>query len=107
MHDMGDPMWERTRGYIEADIESIASFTADYIFIVALPSAPGSQQRIRRLFQSSEWLDMDPVRNHRVYVMNQPELFFGYDPISSQAQLRELLGALTSQMCMTGHHFMA
>jgi len=39
--------------------------------------------------------------------MNQPQLFFGYDPISSQAQLRELLGALTSQMCMTGHHFMA
>ncbi|WCR25717.1 AraC family transcriptional regulator [Paenibacillus thiaminolyticus] len=96
-----------TRGYIEADIESIPSFAADYIFIVALPSTPGSQQRIRRLFQSSEWLDMDPVWNHRVYVMNQPELFFGYDPISSQAQLSELLGALTSQKCMTGHHFKA
>ncbi|BBI30949.1 hypothetical protein KCTCHS21_03480 [Cohnella abietis] len=83
------------RGYIEAEIESIASYPADHIFITDLPSYPSGQQRINRLFRSRKWANLEAVRHNRVYLLNQPEMFYGYDPISSQAQLKELLKALT------------
>lgn len=83
-------------GYLEVDIESIASYPADHIFITSLPSYQDDQQRVNRLFHSQKWCDLEPVRRNRVYLMNQPELFFGYDPISSQAQLHELMKALTT-----------
>ena len=85
-----------TRGYVEADIESIASYPADHIFITGLPSYTEGRQRIDRLFRSPGWLNLDSVRHNRVYMLDQPELFCGYDPLSSKAQLSELLQVLTS-----------
>jgi hypothetical protein len=32
----------------------------------------------------------------RIYFLNQPAMFYGFDPLSSEAQLRVLLQALTS-----------
>jgi len=82
-------------GYLEAEIESMADYPADYIFITSLPTFPEGQQRVNRLFQSQKWLQLDAVRKRRVYLLNQPELFFGFDPISTNAQLHELMDVLT------------
>lgn len=81
-------------GYLEVEIESIASYPAAHIFITEMPTFPEAQQRVNRLLFSPQWLKLEAVRNNRVYLLNEPEMFFGYDPISSQAQLRELLRAL-------------
>lgn len=86
------------RGYVEAAIGKVASYAADHIFITSLPNHPHGLERVKALFRSPDWRHLDAVRHNRVYVLNQPELFFGYDPISSQAQLRELMKVLT------GHH---
>lgn len=83
------------RGFVEANISEIASYAADHIFITSLPNHPYGQKRVDALFSSKEWLHLDAVRHNRVYILDQPELFFGYDPISSQAQLREMINALT------------
>lgn len=83
-----------TRGYVEADIEAIADYSADHIWITDVPADPAVRQRIRRLFRSEGWLNLEAVRRNRVYLLNQSELFYGYDPISSKAQLRELLRTL-------------
>ncbi|WP_152395712.1 ABC transporter substrate-binding protein [Paenibacillus guangzhouensis] len=82
-------------GYLEAAIESIADYPADYIFITSLPSLPEGQQHANRFFRSPKWLQLDAVRHKRVYLLNQPELFYGFDPISTYAQLHELMHALT------------
>lgn len=81
-------------GFVEVDIGEIASYAADHIFITSLPSDPSGQERVNVLFRSEEWMNLDAVRRNQVYVLNQPELFFGYDPISSEAQLHELMKVL-------------
>lgn len=83
------------RGYVEAAIGKVASYAADHIFITSLPNHPHGLERVNALFRSPEWRHLDAVRHNQVYVLNQPELFFGYDPISSQAQLCELMKVLT------------
>lgn len=82
------------RGFVEADIGEIAAYAADHIFITSLPSHPYGQERVNLLFTSEAWRSLDAVRRNQVYVLNQPELFFGYDPISSEAQLHELMKVL-------------
>ncbi|MGG3282063.1 helix-turn-helix domain-containing protein [Paenibacillus solani] len=86
------------QGFVEANIEEIAFYDADHIFITSLPDHPYGQKRVDALFGSQAWRELEAVRTNRVYVLDQPELFFGYDPISSQAQLHEMMQVLT------GHH---
>ncbi|SMF75760.1 ABC-type Fe3+-hydroxamate transport system, substrate-binding protein [Paenibacillus uliginis N3/975] len=81
-------------GFVEVDIGEIASYAADHIFITSLPNHPYGEERVNVLFRSQEWRNLDAVRSNRVYVLNQPDLFFGYDPISSEAQLHELMKVL-------------
>lgn len=83
-------------GYLEKEIEAIAYYAADHIFITSLPSNPMAKKRINRLFQSEPWLKMEAIQQKRVYLIDQPNLFYGYDPLSSKAQLRELMRVLTS-----------
>ncbi|SEF72140.1 ABC transporter substrate-binding protein [Paenibacillus sp. UNC499MF] len=83
------------RGYVETPIETIGQYAADHIFITALPCDPQGRQRLMRLFRSQEWLELDAVRQRKVYLLNQPELFSGFDPLSSLEQLRVLTGILT------------
>jgi ABC-type Fe3+-hydroxamate transport system substrate-binding protein len=83
-------------GYIETSIEDISSYPADHIIITGLPSDAEGINRTIHLFHSEQWLKLDAVRNKRVYILNQPEMFYGFDPMSSLAQLRVLLQALTS-----------
>lgn len=84
-----------SRGYVEVDIESISSYPADHIFITALPSHSDIQKRINQLFRSADWLKLEAVRQNRVYVLNDTELFCGYDPLSSQEQLSKLIKVMT------------
>ncbi|WP_044877167.1 helix-turn-helix domain-containing protein [Paenibacillus sp. IHBB 10380] len=83
-------------GYIETPIETMASYSADHIFIVSTPSEPTQITRMHRLFQSEAWLSLEAVRLNRVYLLDQTDLFYGFDPLSSQVQLRELSRVLTS-----------
>ncbi|WP_232242983.1 ABC transporter substrate-binding protein [Paenibacillus sp. GSMTC-2017] len=83
-----------TSGYIEVDFESMANYSATHIFITAMPTSPEGQERINRLFRSANWLKLEAVNHNRVYLLNEDEVFWGYDPISSQAQLQVLLQAL-------------
>lgn len=78
------------RGYVQLDIEEMPSCPADHIFITALPTRIDARSRVSQLFRSPAWLAMEAVRRKQVYLLNQPGLFFGYDPLSTQAQLLEL-----------------
>ncbi|MFD0587227.1 helix-turn-helix domain-containing protein [Paenibacillus sp. GCM10027627] len=80
-----------SRGYVEVELESISSYPADHIFITALPSHSEGRHRLQKLFRSANWLKLEAVRRNQVYVLNDPELFCGYDPLSSQEQLSTLM----------------
>jgi ABC-type Fe3+-hydroxamate transport system substrate-binding protein len=82
------------RGFIEASASELAAYPADHIFIVGLPEGEEGRRRVERLYRSEEWLSLEAVKRDRVYILNHPELFYGYDPLSSQAQLTELSRAL-------------
>lgn len=49
-----------------------------------------------QLLHSEQWWSMEAVRRKQVYFINQYELFYGYDPLSTAAQLKELMRVLTS-----------
>jgi ABC-type Fe3+-hydroxamate transport system substrate-binding protein len=83
-------------GYLVSSIEEIGSYPADYIIITSIPSSSEGRKRLSRLLGSREWKQLDAVRNKRVYILNQAEMFYGFDPLSSQAQLQELLHVMTS-----------
>lgn len=83
-------------GYIEVNMEEMVNYPADHIFITSLPSEPIQIRRMNHLFQTDGWLSLDAVRSNQVYLLNQPDLFYGSDPLSSQFQLQELALVLTS-----------
>lgn len=85
-----------SKGYIETSIEGIADYPADHIFITSGPSSIQGEMRFNTLLHSSRWLELDAVRNTQVYHLNEPELFYGFDPLSSLAQLKLLMQHLIS-----------
>lgn len=87
------------KGYIEMEIEAMPSVEADYIFITGSPTHPSAASRIKLLLQSPQWLALEAVRCKRVYMLSSTDVFFGYDPLSSEAQLQELQRALLPCSC--------
>ncbi|KAA0966311.1 ABC transporter substrate-binding protein [Sporosarcina sp. ANT_H38] len=85
------------KGYLEVKIESIVDYAADHIFITGIPLIKEVKKETDRLFASEAWLEMKAVKNKQVYIMDQPDMFFGYDPLSSLAQMDELMRVLVSQ----------
>lgn len=83
-------------GYLVSSIEDIGSYPADNIIITSIPSSSEGRKRLTHLLRSREWKQLDAVRNRRVYILNQADMFYGFDPLSSQAQLQELLRVMTS-----------
>ncbi|MFC4600870.1 ABC transporter substrate-binding protein [Cohnella hongkongensis] len=83
------PHWT-AHGYVEASVEELYLHKADHIFITGTPSSPGSRPYLQRLFQSRRWSEMEAVRNKKLYWLHEPDLFCGYDPLSTQAQLKIL-----------------
>lgn len=84
------------KGYIEVEIEAIVEYPADHIFITEMPSDPLANKRMNHLFASDLWVNLEAVKKKQFYVIEKSDLFYGYDPLSSYAQLHELMRLLTS-----------
>jgi ABC-type Fe3+-hydroxamate transport system substrate-binding protein len=84
------------KGFVETTIENMVAYPADYIFITSLPTDEASCRSLEQLFQSKQWQQLGAVQGQRVYILNESELFYGYDPLSTKAQLKVLLQAFLS-----------
>jgi Response regulator containing CheY-like receiver domain and AraC-type DNA-binding domain len=78
----------------EVTAQELSGFAADHIFLfdyrsIWYPDKPAS-------LQSAAWQQLEAVRHGRVYMPN-PDLFYGYDPLSLELQLEEVLRLLVSQ----------
>ncbi len=83
-------------GYLTVDIEEIVHFPADYIFVTALPTKDFGKECLLTVLHSEKWQSLAAVQKKQVYFINQYELFYGYDPLSTAAQLQKLMEVLTS-----------
>lgn len=83
-------------GYLTVDIEDIVYFPADYIFVTALPTTDFGKECLLTVLQSEKWRSLTAVQKKQMYFMNQYELFYGYDPLFTVAQLQKLMEVLTS-----------
>jgi len=86
----------RESGFFSVEIEELVHFPADHIFITATPKQDFEKKRLMQVLHSEQWRSMEAVRRKQVYFINQYELFYGYDPLSTAAQLKELMRVLTS-----------
>ncbi|WP_107841746.1 ABC transporter substrate-binding protein [Metasolibacillus meyeri] len=86
----------RESGFFPVEIEELVHFPADHIFITALPTQDFGKKRFMQMLHSEQWRSMEAVRKKQVYFINQYELFYGYDPLSTAAQLEKLMRVLTS-----------
>lgn len=91
-------------GYLEVAVEHIADYPADVIIITSCPSSPQGQRRFNTLLQSTRWRTLDAARNGLVFQLDQPEKFYGFDPLSSLAQLKTLMQTIRSQIYMGRNH---
>lgn len=91
-------------GYLETSIEHITGYSADYIFITSSPTSPEGQERFNTMLHSPHWQDLDAVRKGLVFQLDQPEKFYGFDPISTLAQLKTLMQTIRSQIYMREDH---
>lgn len=91
-------------GYLETSIENIPFYSADHIFITSGATTDEGRQRFAALLQSSRWREQKSVRSGQVYILEQPDMFYGFDPLSSLAQLKTLMEALTSQISIGRDH---
>ncbi|WP_281486782.1 AraC family transcriptional regulator [Lysinibacillus sphaericus] len=83
-------------GYLTVNIEEIVHFPADYIFVTALPTKDFGKEWLLTALHSEKWQSLVAVQKKQVYFINQYELFYGYDPLSTTAQLKKLMEVLTS-----------
>jgi len=83
-------------GYLTVNIEEIVHFPADYIFVTALPTKDFGKEWLLTALHSEKWQSLVAVQKKQVYFINQYELFYGYDPLSTTAQLQKLMEVLTS-----------
>ncbi|QTH43270.1 AraC family transcriptional regulator [Cohnella sp. LGH] len=79
-----------SHGYVETSVEELYSYPADHIFITGTPSCPKSRPFLRRLSQAPQWSRLEAVRSNHLYWLYGADLFCGYDPLSTQAQLNIL-----------------
>jgi ABC-type Fe3+-hydroxamate transport system substrate-binding protein len=84
------------KGYLEMSFQAIADYPADHIFFTCSSSSAEVLRPIRSFLQSPERLNPDAALGKHVYFLNHSTLFYGFDPLSSQAQLKVLLQVLIS-----------
>ncbi|GBF73370.1 Fe3+-hydroxamate ABC transporter substrate-binding protein [Paenibacillus sp. 598K] len=77
------------KGYIETEIGRIADYAAEHIFIL------GKSTMWENLLRSESWSSLEAVKAGRVYRVERSDMFYGFDPLSSQAQLTEMMRHLT------------
>ncbi|MEK5447007.1 helix-turn-helix domain-containing protein [Paenibacillus sp. FSL R7-0331] len=92
------------QGYLETAIEHLPDYNADHIFITSGPSTPAGHERFSNMLLSPRWQTLAAVRNNRVYLVDQTEMFYGFDPLSSLAQLNTLMQSIRSQIYMGHDH---
>ncbi|AIQ59618.1 helix-turn-helix domain-containing protein [Paenibacillus borealis] len=84
------------KGYLEIAFSDVASYPADHIFITCSAGTAKLQEPLRSFLHHAVEQDKTASSGSRIYFLNQPAMFYGFDPLSSEAQLRVLLQALTS-----------
>jgi len=77
------------KGYIETEIGRIADYGADHIFVL------GKSTMWDSVAGSERWSSLEAVKAGRVYRLERSDMFYGFDPLSSQAQLTEMMRLLT------------
>lgn len=90
---MPDSLLERgllEQGYVQAGINEMPGLEADFIFLTGIPRSREEALRLGAMLQSKEWRSLKAVSSGHVYSLGNPELFFGYDPLSSREQLAVL-----------------
>ncbi|MEK5027234.1 AraC family transcriptional regulator [Paenibacillus sp. FSL M7-1046] len=92
------------RGYLEIPAEQIADYPADHIFFTSSASTAEGQRRFETLLRSARWQELDAARSGHVYLLDQPDMFYGFDPLSSLAQLKTLMRTIRSQISIGQDH---
>ncbi|WP_179013052.1 AraC family transcriptional regulator [Paenibacillus sp. 79R4] len=90
---MPDSLLERgllERGYVQTGISEMPEFEADLIFLTGMPRSREVALRLGTMLQSRKWCSLKAASSGNVYMLDNPELFFGYDPLSSHEQLAVL-----------------
>ncbi len=81
-------------GFIKVSIEQLSGYDADFIFFTGAPSTKQANFTLNMTMQSNAWRRLTAVQTGRVYMLNNSDLFWGYDPLSSKDQLEALQQAL-------------
>lgn len=84
------------RGYLEIAFHDIARYSADHIFITSSREAAEALEPLQSLLHPAKQQHIANSPAGRIYFLNQPGMFYGFDPLSSEAQLKVLIQALTS-----------
>ncbi|ETT44174.1 Fe3+-hydroxamate ABC transporter periplasmic protein [Paenibacillus sp. FSL R7-269] len=84
------------KGYLEIAFQNIARYPADHIFITSSREAAEALEPLQSLLHPVHQHHTDDSPGGRIYFLNQPCMFYGFDPLSSEAQLKVLVQALTS-----------
>ncbi|SDS40802.1 substrate-binding protein [Paenibacillaceae bacterium GAS479] len=78
------------RGFVEKTMDDIAQYDADFIIITGPPSCRKAARKLGDIFRSERWLGLEAVRAGNAHLLEESNLFHGYDPLSSREQLRVL-----------------
>lgn len=84
------------KGYLEIAFHNIARYPADHLFITSSIEAAEALDPPQSFLQSLKQHYIDDSLGGRIYFLNQAGMFYGFDPLSSEAQLKVLVQALTS-----------
>lgn len=84
------------KGYLELAFHDIARYPADHIFITSSRESAEALKPLQSFLHPVEQPPANDSSGGRIYFLNQPGMFYGFDPLSSEAQLKVLMQALTS-----------
>ncbi|MEK4048071.1 AraC family transcriptional regulator [Paenibacillus sp. FSL H8-0048] len=84
------------KGYLEIAFHNIARYSADHIFITSSRKAAEALEPLQSFLHPVQQQPINGSVGGRIYFLNQSGMFYGFDPLSSKAQLKVLVQALTS-----------
>ncbi|WP_164821361.1 ABC transporter substrate-binding protein [Paenibacillus koleovorans] len=87
--------------YKRIALEELPEYAADHLF-VSVRNVPGSSKHANTIMSSAVWSSLQAVRNRKVYEVDS-DMFYGFDPISLEAQLEEVFKCLNSNLSKPYH----
>lgn len=84
------------KGFVEVTIDQLVNYDADVLIFVNNPRQQQARQQFKLMLDSAQWQALQAVRHNHIYFLNEPDLFYGFDPLSTLAQLKFIDQALTS-----------